>query len=341
MGAHDSSATDVRRAWRVVRPWLRRSPLLRAVRLRSIHLWHRADRQLLWFLGGVARALQRRGHRPTPRWFAPGTGGGALVIVAHPDDDLLFLSPDILSDLRSGTPFTTVYVTSGDSGRGGRYLRCRERGVAAAYARMVGVVDEWSVARVLVAGRTCVQVRLRAAPQVSLVFLRLPDGVEDGRGTLRSGRASLQGLLLGETGSLRTAAHPAEPYSHADLDRVLGRLMEGLRPRSIRTLDCVGEFGDGDHSDHHAVARFVHSARERHFPAARLLSFAGYPVQDLPPNVRPPELTEKIAALAVYAAHDPLMVDPRAACEGRPEPVWLLRQYVLLDLPGVRDAQAS
>jgi LmbE family N-acetylglucosaminyl deacetylase len=261
-----------------------------------------------------------------------------LVVVAHPDDDLLFLSPDILTDLKSDSPFTTIYVTSGDSGRGQRYLRSRERGVAAAYARMVGVSDYWSIIRVAISGHTCVQFQSRDAPRVTLVFIRLPDGLSDGRGTATSGGTSLEGLLLGRTSHLTTVAHPVERYSSSDLLSVLGRLMDVAGPQLIRTLDCEGDFGDGDHSDHHAVARFVRVARDVHLPGVRMLAFAGYTVQDRPPNVAPPQLAEKVAALAVYADFDMQMCDPQAACEGRLEPVWLRRQYLVLDLPGVGDA---
>ncbi len=39
--------------------------------------------------------------------------GGALTIVAHPDDDLLFLNPDILRDIEAGRCARTVFVTAG------------------------------------------------------------------------------------------------------------------------------------------------------------------------------------------------------------------------------------
>jgi LmbE family N-acetylglucosaminyl deacetylase len=66
-----------------------------------------------------------------------------LNVVAHPDDDLLFLSPDLLDALRSGDDVRTVYLTAGDAGRAQEYWRGRTLGVGAAYATLLGVPDAW------------------------------------------------------------------------------------------------------------------------------------------------------------------------------------------------------
>src|SRR3712207_5219086 len=87
-----------------------------------------------------------------------------LNVVAHQDDDILFLNPDLSNSLAAGRPNTTVYLTAGEanvpggSGRPGDptfaecqgggldredYARCRQLGARAAYARMTGVADEW------------------------------------------------------------------------------------------------------------------------------------------------------------------------------------------------------
>jgi LmbE family N-acetylglucosaminyl deacetylase len=57
-------------------------------------------------------------------------GGGVLNVVAHPDDDLLFLSPALLVSLSSGAPVHTVFLTAGDDGRAEMYWHQRERGSA-------------------------------------------------------------------------------------------------------------------------------------------------------------------------------------------------------------------
>jgi hypothetical protein len=40
----------------------------------------------------------------------------SLDVVAHEDDDLLFMNPDIQHDIRAGVCVTTVFLTAGDDG---------------------------------------------------------------------------------------------------------------------------------------------------------------------------------------------------------------------------------
>ncbi|MFE3289079.1 PIG-L family deacetylase, partial [Streptomyces sp. NPDC059233] len=43
------------------------------------------------------------------------TEGSALQVVAHPDDDLFFMNPDLSRSISTGIKVTTVYLTSGES----------------------------------------------------------------------------------------------------------------------------------------------------------------------------------------------------------------------------------
>ena len=73
---------------------------------------------------------------------------GAMFFVAHEDDDLLFLNPDIDAAFAAGKYVTTVYLTAGsctgDVGEGAYYLT-REAGDLEAYAHLAGVANEWTV----------------------------------------------------------------------------------------------------------------------------------------------------------------------------------------------------
>nr|OQO23502.1 hypothetical protein B0A51_12418 [Rachicladosporium sp. CCFEE 5018] len=60
--------------------------------------------------------------------------GAWFQIVAHQDDDLLFLNPSLLRAVRAGRDIITVYLTAGDAGRPEPYWRGREAGVRAAGA---------------------------------------------------------------------------------------------------------------------------------------------------------------------------------------------------------------
>ena len=48
--------------------------------------------------------------------------GPTLAIVAHEDDDLLFITPGVLRAIRSGSAVRTVYLTAGDDGLPGKLL---------------------------------------------------------------------------------------------------------------------------------------------------------------------------------------------------------------------------
>lgn len=58
-----------------------------------------------------------------------------LNIVAHQDDDLLFLSPDLINDIASGRSVRTVFLTAGDAGNGRDYWISRQAGSQAAYSK--------------------------------------------------------------------------------------------------------------------------------------------------------------------------------------------------------------
>ncbi len=294
------------------------------VRRRSLAAWL-AVRRRVAVLAGTA-VVTRGWWAAPPAWRPPGTGG-VLVVVAHPDDDLFFLSPDVVHDLRARCPVVTVYVTSGDAGQLDRYWRGRERGVAAAYARMAGVADRWSTSRVSVGSAVVTEAVLLEQPGVRLCFLRLPDGGMDGAGTARSGPASLRHLADGTASVLWSVETPARAYSRSELLDVLGRFITESQPAVVRTLDHAGAWGDGDHSDHHAVARLLVAARDRSAPDVPVVGYVGYPARDLPVNVDGADLAAKADALAAYAPFDPLMCRTPEEFLARPEGAWLPRQH--------------
>src|SRR5579864_7383054 len=108
--------------------------------------------------------------------------GTTLNMVAHADDDLLFLSPHLLHDIQAGRTVRTVFLTAGDSGADADYWRGREAGIKAAYAQMSGVADAWTQSDAGIAEHPIPIFTLTAYPSVSLAFMRLPDGNNDGSG---------------------------------------------------------------------------------------------------------------------------------------------------------------
>ena len=87
---------------------------------------------------------------------AQAASASLLNIVAHPDDDLFFMNPDVLAVAAAGGSITTAYTTAGDAGQGASYWKSRELGVQAAYAQMAGVANS-GMASLQVGGRTVVQ----------------------------------------------------------------------------------------------------------------------------------------------------------------------------------------
>src|SRR5262245_14637228 len=101
-----------------------------------------------------------------------------LVIVAHQDDDLIFMQPDVIEAARSGAGVTNVYITAGNGKKGTAIAQKRYDGLMTAYAAATGA-DDWSCGWIEIAGHLAEHCRL-ASRNVSLVFLGYPDGGKEG-----------------------------------------------------------------------------------------------------------------------------------------------------------------
>lgn len=260
--------------------------------------------------------------------LAPVTvcAASAMNIVAHEDDDLLFINPTVAHDIAAGRCVTTVYVTAGDAGLDATYWGGRESGVEASYAQMAGVANDWVTGTVDVGGHAVTTKTLSAAPRISLLFMRLPDGNMSGTGFPASGSRSLAQLYGGSIDSLATVDGTGS-YTLTELIASFVALMNAYQPDSINTLDYAGSYDDGDHSDHHAVGYLVNEAQAQYGRAHSLTGYLGYGVGALPANVSGTDLSEKTDSFLAYAAHDPNTCSSTAACAGRPEGTWLAKHY--------------
>lgn len=294
-------------------------------------------RALLAAVGGLgAAALAGCAAQPTParaRGPLPSIGplrGGQLLIAAHPDDDLFFMSPDLLGGLQQrNTATTTVYATAGDTGDGLFYYSGREEGVRSAYAAMVGVENVWSNGAHRVAGRAVDVHVLKAEPSVRLMFLHLPDGGRDGVGYESTGNESLLRLRTGERTPLHTIDGRNQSYSASKLTEVLRDIVVWSAPATVRTLDFNAPLqGSADHADHHAIAHFARDAVTASGMTPRLVPYLGYPVAERTPNVHGDGLLTKQSAFLAYASHDWKICGSLAECSTSPEGRWLGRQYL-------------
>lgn len=262
----------------------------------------------------------------------PAPGERFLQVVAHPDDDLLFMSPDLYGSVLRGLPTVTVYLTAGEGMAGvddGRdpsaYARAREEGLRAAYAYLAGVRDVWREGTLRADGLELRTAVLADRPRVRLVFARLPDG---GDPRADGGGDALTRLWEGRSCVRRFAAAFERPcLRRGNVLRLLRALYARFRPTVLRTLDpdppAAGRHCD--HPDHVASARFALAAAGG--LALRVVSYRGYPMTWWAPNVdaRARELKRRV--FGVYRAHD------YRAARGWRYQAWTERMYRIAGRP--------
>ena len=251
-----------------------------------------------------------------------------MQIVAHPDDDLLFLNPDILRDIEAGHCVRTVFVTTGDANRDDSYWPRREDGVRAAYAIMAGADDAWTATTIAIAGNDLTTVTLDAAPAISLVFMRLPDGNRRGTGNRIHDFESLKRLWEGDIPT-SSAVDGTATYDRESLQRTLTGLIDDFGAGTVRTQDWTIEFGAGDNADHTATAFFAREAARMSPAEHTLVAYAGYPSWRRAANVSGHDLGAKAAAIVAYAAHDPKMCVEPQCVDAFVASIRAARQYVV------------
>jgi LmbE family N-acetylglucosaminyl deacetylase len=199
-----------------------------------------------------------------------------LVIVAHEDDDLLFMQPDVWNAIRLHQPVTVVYVTAGDAGHGVDYAESRIFASKAAYGQVSGLQD-WHCRWIELAGHAAQRCDLPAG-NVSLVFLGYPDG-----GIPGNQPSSLLHLWEGTIDHADTVARRVARYDRAGLIAALSEIITFTRPSTIRTLEVSATHGS-DHSDHMLVGSLAVLAAARAGTDAAFVSYRGYNVISEPPN---------------------------------------------------------
>lgn len=261
----------------------------------------------------------------------------SLQIVAHQDDDLLFMNPDVYRDLRAGACVRTVYLTAGDAGHGEDYWSRRETGALAALASLAGVRSKWRLSSSSVAGARVVTARSRYNSRISAVFLRLPDGLYGGYRN-EPGYRSLRALWEDPLATTSTIDGRSQ-YSASTLHTVLVSLIAGYAPDRIRT-QARGDFSGTDHPDHQATGLFAVAAAQAAGRAGRVVEYVGYAIAWTLPNVDGAELNAKYKAFGAYAAYDGLTCppwSPTGSCAGTATSNpwsqvirnWMPRQYTV------------
>jgi LmbE family N-acetylglucosaminyl deacetylase len=254
--------------------------------------------------------------------------GSVLNVVAHEDDDLLFLNPDLQAAIDAGKCITTVFVTAGDAGAGESYSAGRQNGSEAAYAYMYNVElpGVWHSRQLQVNGKMLRYSTMEGAPGLSLIFLNLPDGNMKGNGFKSSDHESLSRLRSGVIKTM-AAREGGGRYTANDLTDMLLLIMNTYNPQEVRTQG-YGSIYDGDHSDHHAVGRITRDAFDKYHQTATLRSYAGYTSRLRAANVTGSVLAAKEGAFFTYAGFDGAACATVIDCYGKTAyGQYLPRQY--------------
>ena len=284
------------------------------------------DRRTFLKLAPVPAIIAALG--PVRSALAATSSSPYLNIVAHEDDDLLFLSPALLHAILAGSTVRTIFVTAGDAGLSQSYWMGRQNGMQAAYAEMVGVSNSWTQADAGITGHPMPLFKLNAMPSISLIFMHLPDGNPNGTGYASTNNTSLQMLWQGAISNI-TAVDGSSSYTRSSLISTLTALISAFQPSVLNTQDYVGTYGDGDHSDHHTVAYFTETAKQGYNASFIFTGYEDYPDDSLPANVIGSDLTAKTNAFYTYTSYDSQICQSPSSCAGTNYPLWLQRQYTV------------
>lgn len=226
-----------------------------------------------------------------------------MNIVAHEDDDLLFMNPDISRRIAAGDCVRTVYLTAGDAGQNQLYWLSREQGSQAAYDYMDGPAkDIWIQRTVMLSSHAYVTVsNPRGNGKVSLIFFHLPDGNINGRGFAANHNESLAKLEAGQI-PLINSVDGQSTYTSTEIVQAISQLIQAFKPTEINTQATYSPSKQFvDHSDHMAVGRYVERANKLVVSSTAVVNYYyGYSVRTMPRNVEGQELAGKVVAFLDY-----------------------------------------
>lgn len=196
----------------------------------------------------------------------------SLNVVAHADDDLLFLNPDILQD----DEFYNLYVTAGDDGYGIAYITTRCEAARSAYTYPANT---------------------------NLNFLYLKSN------SFRNGDLYGELYRVWSDEKYTTETIYGNQLESNGLIAWIENWIEGVQPDIIRTHDPDAEPAIDhdephlDHIDHIYTAKFVQEAAKA-FSSIPVYAYMGYPIRYQAPNVSPELTQQKLAMWRKYQEID-------------------------------------
>jgi len=226
-----------------------------------------------------------------------------MFVIAHFDDDMIFMQPELVD---AGSAIT-VYMTSGDPVKGNG--RADEVFAAARAARG----GSWDCGYIWIGGLPAHHCR---SGEMSLVGLDLPDGGLDGERT-----DSLLHLVEGKITRLPVLGPIG---GHASEDEIIGELAEMFeltQPAEVHALDVAATHGR-DHSSHLMSSSFALWAAARVGYAGPIRWHRGYNVDGEAVTLTGGDYDAAAAMLGAFDARYFGMpgLDPQ-------EDAWMQRQY--------------
>jgi hypothetical protein len=219
-----------------------------------------AGAAVLMFAGAVTTRETSAVAKVSPR--SAFTIPVSIQIVAHQDDDFLFMNPDAQDALNFGFASVTVYMTAGESvGTSCAQQPCpddraayRQHGIRAAYAHMDGLGPDgsggyesywnttlWQPDGVHYVERSV----LISDPRVVLIFMNLPDQPDENLGSptgysmyrLYSDPTFVTGQVTATGSRLLSLPMSALQMDQAAVYAVLKKVLANYQPVFIRALD--------------------------------------------------------------------------------------------------------
>lgn len=257
---------------------------------------------------------------------------GKLIMnmVAHQDDDLLFMNPDIIHELRQGSCIRTVYLTAGDGGQGELYWLGRQTGAERAYNTMLNSQAVWTHTIVRLADKQFITLANPIGhPNVGLIFMNLPDGNLNGSGFNATNSESIHKLASGGIDKI----HSVDNQSEYTADQLIDALTVILRRYQPVKLQAQTRHNTNqtfsDHSDHLAVGYFAEKVIDRYGQNGGTLDakfYEGYPIRARRENVSGDDMEQKAAAFFSYATSDSSVCESMQVCAKDTAYIFYLRR---------------